>query len=268
MPRRFSQKHGGSRQPSEIHIRDDAPQHIRAALLQIALDAGLSPSDLRDVVCRTLRVAPDRSNWSEYPNVWNEVSDLVSSCEWYHFYDIVEALCAYMTRRSSFGGAELALEVNQFFEETGVGWQLIDCELEVRGPEHFEAAVQSVATELRSGDRPTAEREFHEALLDLSRRPEPDVTGAVQHALAGLECVARDIVGDPKATLGEILKRYPDRIPRPLDAAVEKLWGFASERARHIREGGAAAYAEAELVVAVTAATASYISRVAKREES
>lgn len=254
---RFSQRRGVSIRETEIKIRDDAPQHVREAIVQIAKEAGLRPSDLRRVICRVLRVAPSDNNWSEYPNIDYEVNELISSCEWYRVYDIVEALMEYLGDRG--GEEDFQREINQFFRESGVGWQLIDGAVEIRGPEHFEAALDSVAAESSVAGAETAQREFHEALLDLSRRPDPDVTGAVQHAMAGLECVARELVGDPRATLGEILRRYPGRIPKPLDTAIEKLWGFASERARHVREGGAVEKGEAALVVSVAAAAATYV---------
>jgi hypothetical protein len=79
--------------------------------------------------------------------------------------------------------------------------------------------------------------------------------------MASLECVARRACGDEKATLGDVIKRYADLIPRPLDEAITKLWGFASENARHIREGREPTYAEAELVVSVAAAAGNYLAR-------
>ena len=109
----------------------------------------------------------------------------------------------------------------------------------------------------------TAAQEIHEALQDLSRRPRPDITGSVQHALAALECVARDVADDSKATLGAIIKKYPGLLPPPLDAAVDKLWGFASEHGRHLREGREPAREEAELAVHVAAAVATYLPKMA-----
>jgi hypothetical protein len=50
----------------------------------------------------------------------------------------------------------------------------------------------------------------------LWRTPEADLTGAVQPAMAALECVARSACGDEKATLGEAIKRCPGTIPKPL----------------------------------------------------
>ncbi len=64
-----------------------------------------------------------------------------------------------------------------------------------------------------------------------------------------------------KATLGEIMKRYPDIVPRPLDVAIEKAWGYASENARHVREGRESTFEEAELVVGMVAALATYLAR-------
>lgn len=263
---RFSQRRGFSIKPAaEITIRNDAPQHVRDAVLQIALDVGFRPSELRSVICRVLRVAPDDYNWSEFPNVWGEVQGLMASAEWFRAYDVMEAIAQYA--EGSERGESFEREVNQYFSEAGVGWQLIDGGIEIRGPEHFESAVNAVASELADSSKGTARGEFHEALLDLSRRPDPDVTGAVQHALAGLECVARDAVGESSATLGAILKRHKNLVPRPLDSALEKVWGYASERARHIREGGAVEPAEAELLVTFAAAAGSYILRKHVNEE-
>jgi hypothetical protein len=256
---RFSQRRGISIRPAEITIRDEAPQHIRDALLQIAIDVGYSPGDLRQVMCRVLRVAPIESNWSQYPNIWYEVQELMATADWFRVYDVVEALAEEHGEPDR--AERFQQEVNQYFSEAGVGWQLVDGGVEIRGPEHFEAALDSVAAELTAASKNTAQREFHEALLDLSRRPNPDLTGAVQHALAGLECVARDAVGDSSATLGTILKRYPGLVPKPLDAALEKVWGYASERARHIREGGSVERDEAEFLVSVAAASAAYVAR-------
>lgn len=93
------------------------------------------------------------------------------------------------------------------------------------------------------------------------------MTGAVQHALAALECVARDACDDPKATLGEILKRHPDLLPRPLDAAVRKAWGYASEHGRHLREGREPTMAEAELLVGIASVIATYLVKKSSPEQ-
>ena len=72
-----------------------------------------------------------------------------------------------------------------------------------------------------------------------------------------LECTARDVTGQPNLTLGRLIPQLGLRAP--LDAAVEKLWGYASDRARHIREGQAVETAEAELVVSVACAVCTFL---------
>jgi hypothetical protein len=137
----------------------------------------------------------------------------------------------------------------------------VDGEIATRGTETFEANVNSAVEALGTSGRVMARHEIHEALGDLSRRPEPDLTGAIQHAMAALECVARDVCGDERATLGEIIKRYPDTIPKPLDESVAKAWGYASEMARHIREGHSPARKDVELIVGLAATVATFLSR-------
>jgi len=135
--------------------------------------------------------------------------------------------------------------------------------IETRGSESFESAVNNAVEALEASKRTTAKSEIHEALRDLSRRPEADLTGAVQHAMAALECVARDVSND-KATLGDILKRYPDLLPKPLDDSVSKAWGYASEMARHLREGRIPTREEAELIVGLSAVVATYLAKKSK----
>lgn len=78
--------------------------------------------------------------------------------------------------------------------------------------------------------------------------------------MAALECTAREAVGDQRATLGEILKRYPDAFPKPLDDALSKMWGYASEMARHVLEDRTPSRAEAELIVGVAASACNYLA--------
>lgn len=98
------------------------------------------------------------------------------------------------------------------------------------------------------------------SLRDLSRKPDPHITGAIQHSLAALECVARHVSSEPKPTLGSLLSKHPDLFTKPLDQAAEKLWSFASEQGRHLREGRQPALPEAQLAVAVSAALANYLA--------
>lgn len=71
---------------------------------------------------------------------------------------------------------------------------------------------------------------------------------------------------DPKRTLGDLVKRHPDLMPKPLDDAATKLWGYASENARHVREGNEPSREEAMLVVGIAATLANYLVHKEKAE--
>ena len=263
--RRFSKRHGHSASRPEISVRDDAPDELRGVVVDIAYESGLTPKKVRSVICRVLRRRADPNNWSDFPNVDGEARDHVDSCEWYEVYDIIEALYESAERSGGFGRSGPAEafeeEINEYFERRGIGWQLIDGQIQTRGEEAFEQIVTSAKSHLEDSGRISAAKELHEALADLSRRPDPDITGSIQHALAALECVARDVTGDSRATLGSIIKNNPGLIPPPLDIAVSKLWGYASEQGRHLREGREPAREEAALAVHTAAVVADYLSR-------
>jgi hypothetical protein len=254
--KRFSERQGLAPEPPEITVRYEAPSDLRGLVVDFAYRAGLDSEALRAIVCHVLMKRPEDSNADR------ELQKLLDGCAWFEVYDVIEATFDALWRGE--GGARYETfteDVNTYFVRKGVGWQLRDGRIEVRGPEVFEAVVRPTADSLDSAGLPTASREIHEALRDLARRPAPDITGAIQHAMAAVECVARQACGDPKAQLGEILKRYPGLIPPPLDVALEKVWGYASEIGRHLREGRIPSIDEAELVVMTSAATAGYLAR-------
>jgi hypothetical protein len=265
MSRDFSARHGYSARAAEIKIREDAPDDLRYAVAEIARSVGLSPNAIRSVVCRVLFVAPDSNNWSDYPNVWNEVLGLLATCEWFKVYDIAEAIWRSLDYRDE----EQRLfqdELNRLFREKGIGWELKDPDgIVFRGNETFAATTDEAATVLVALGHTVAAHEIHEAIKDISRRPEPDRTGAIQHAIAALECTAREVTGETRATLGALLPAL--QLPKPLDTAVEKLWGFASERARHLREGQYPDDLEAELVVSVGCAVSAFLVKRKNRQE-
>lgn len=265
----FSKRFGYHSPPKDIAVWEDAPESLRHFVLDTAVEMDFGPHALRDAICSVLRVRPNEYNWSAYPNVWDEASGLVYGCEWFKFYDFLEkvrhGIVGPRNGQVSFKAIERGKQfddaVNQFFVDEGIGCQLIEGEIVTRGTETFESNVHGAIEALEQTGRVTARDEIHEALIDLSRRPEADLTGAIQHAMAALECVARDVCGDERATLGEVIKRYPGTIPRPLDESVSKAWGFASETARHIREGRKPERREVELIVGLAATVATYLSR-------
>jgi len=263
---RFSRRHGLARKREKPLIFDDAPRTLRVGFLGlIEGELGYSPSSLRKVVCRELKEEPNPNNWSEYPNIWVEVQNLVFSCEWYEFFDIVESFASASKRQLAISGYEDA--VNDLFEEEGIGWVLLDGQLEIRGDEPLDEVVTKAFSSLEKSELEVASDELSEAWSALSRRPSPNISGAIMHAMNALEAVAREYTVSPKETLGDIIKRNDDLFPKPLDKAVSMLWGYASNNARHGNENRELDLNEAFLVVGVSAALVTYLVQRLSKEE-
>ena len=114
---------------------------------------------------------------------------------------------------------------------------------------------------LGNAKQQTTQDEIRKALQNMSKRPTPDITGSVQHSVAALECLCREITGNKKATLGKLINDNPNIVPKPLDKVVSEIFGFASENGRHLREGCAHSYEEAELVVHLSASLCTYLAK-------
>ena len=262
MPDTFSQRHGFASSDVEILIRDDAPQEVRVAVGAGARDLGLQPSAIRETVCGLLFKRPDPSNWSEYPNVWGEVQEILDACPWYKVYDIAEALS---TRLDPKGHSEEYAEIlNRCFYEYGIGWEMLNGEILRRGDTDSDT-IQQALQNLEIAERRTAASELREARKDISRRPSPDTTGAIHHSIAALEAVARDISNKPNdypwATYTQI-----GYSTGPSTKLPKKSGDLHQIRARHVQEGQIVRLAEAELVVNFASALCSYLTSISQQD--
>jgi hypothetical protein len=255
----FSRRHGLQQPDAPITIRNEAPEWLRSIVIRYAYEVDLRPSTLRSILCDQLLEAPDSNNWSD-PNVSFEVQQLLNRAQWYEVYDFIELIVETLGSHRNYDQIEkFSTKLNEAFRRKGVGWQLVEGQIQIKGEESFEQALSGAVVVTADTKRTAAENEFRKALQDLSRRPEADITGAIRHAMAALECVARDVTGDQNATLGEIIKHHPGLLPAPLDKGLEKMWGYASDRARHIREGEVVEIEEAELLVGLAGCIATYM---------
>jgi hypothetical protein len=222
----------------------------------------MKAEDILDLVCAVFKNERGSGNQTEIDMV-NEVVDHVRSAEWFRIYDLVEviyeSLSSIPTTNGKTAATSFESDVNAFFKESGVGWQLDHGVVEARGEDAFEASVRGAVSALAESGRTTASGRIREALDDLSRRPIADLAGAIDHSIAAVECVLGDAIGSTKGTLGDFLKQYS--FDPALKKSVEGLWGYAcNQGARHGREGVEPDRPEAEFVLTVCAALASYLN--------
>ncbi|MBZ5724187.1 MAG: hypothetical protein LAP87_04255 [Acidobacteriia bacterium] len=72
--------------------------------------------------------------------------------------------------------------MNDYFQYAGIGWQFVDGKVIMRGDEAFQRTVQIAPAELTAAGRTTAAERIESAIRNLSLRPKPDFSGAVERA--------------------------------------------------------------------------------------
>ena len=177
----FSKRQGFfSIKEKEITIREDAPDELRGFIRMAFYDLNKSPSNLRAITSRILKIPPDSNNWSEFPNIDYEVTEHLENCEWYLVYDIIEAIVQKLDPQNK---KIFIDEINEYFIINGIGWKIVNDQIETRGDEVFETAITSVASVLEIAKLQTAKTEIREAINDLSRRHAKYLTWAFQLCL-------------------------------------------------------------------------------------
>lgn len=177
----FSARHGFEQPAAEISIREDAPHELRAAIVMLAYKSGTQPSQIRDRICEVLLKRPDAGNWSEYPNIAEEVNSLIDDAPWHKVYDIAENIYERLEHSYNRLGEAEKFEnaLNAYMKETGIGWQMEDGKIVSRGSAAFTSTSHDAVVVMRDAGNQTAAQEIHEALVDISRRPHADITGAI-----------------------------------------------------------------------------------------
>lgn len=243
----------------EITIRNEAPDSLRELLISF----GNSPitymnsiEQFRSIVTKELQVSNNPNNWS-YSNIYSEILYHLKECEWYKIYNIIEKIYNLVKTSEKKTFSE---EINNHFINNGIGWKLENGKVVYRGDQSFEAITKETVLQLSIPETERSLNEFKEAFLDLSRKPKPDLTGAAIRAFNGLECMVNKI-DEKEMTFGKLIKGNKN-IPPPLNLGVEKLWSFATETARHAKEGGNLTVIETELLVSVSAAVATYLHKL------
>jgi hypothetical protein len=258
MTERFSKRFGILPKPMGL-VRNEAPLKMRLALVLLLSENNVDICVVAEALCKAERKVPPTYLHTSYLSMravqrWDLIElELRSRADWHEVYDFIEILCAQL------GNHEIEQKISELFVEFDVGWKVLHGRIEIRGDELFESTVQTARENLDRAGRLTAKAELEEAMASLSRRPVPDSRGAVARSVGALEALAKDITKESTATLGQLIKRLD--LPQPLDIAATKLWGYASDQARHVTEGVIPNHSEAAFVVQVCAAFVSYLSK-------
>ena len=260
-------------QPPEISVREELPPKLRRPLADIAARR-VGAEALRQIVENVLDpygLNPQQSRadgWFYVDTDLIAARERIDACSWFHVYDIMEAVHRYLARQQGAIPVEgtprapvFEREINTYFVQTGIGWQLVNGEIVTRGNEAFEGTVKTAVTVLEQSSKPTAAGHLRFAINALSARPKANTSGAVAQATSAVECVLGEITGQAM-TLGKYLDRNPTLFHSALKKGLDGIYGYASdEGARHGKEGTEPAREEAEFAVAVCAAVCTLLTR-------
>jgi hypothetical protein len=160
------------------------------------------------------------------PNTLTDgISKLFFGGEWYRVYDFLEFVRNRTTWTGS-GPLHFEARCNVVMEEQFSGYRFVSGLI---APIDSQAAIEAIEKALKS-QVPESRRHLELALGLLSARPEPNSAKAIHEAISAVEAQARDITGQPNATLGEAinsLKQAKKHAPIIL-ALLERLWGWSS----------------------------------------
>lgn len=254
----FSKRLGLQAPVAEINTRNDAPKEFRQYLFFVMQNYGLGLKRICEIVCLATKQAPDSNQWGENDYMKSEIEEKIVNCFWPYVYDLIEL---FYDKINDLEKDDFSDSINEYFLVHGIGWKLHEGSIEYRGDVFFENDLKLTQDALKERHWDDSKREIVEAIKDMSRKPDSDITGAIQHSIAALECVCRKISGDEKDTLGDVIKKHPDLVPPPLNEAISKIWGFSSEQGRHLREGRSPKIEEAELLVHLSASICLYLSK-------
>lgn len=250
-----------SLQSTAALIRDDAPLAFRQTVLRQLIAVFVVTSDVVAMVqAATGQLAPNVSLLHN-PATANATA-MIEQCPWPQVFEVAElgyaAIQGSILHSHRLGSYERA--INAACHANHLGWHMENGHFNVRGTEAEEASLNTTIELLRNSGKVTSASELQKARDDLSRLPKPDLTGAIQHAGAAIECLARDVTNNPKATFGDIIKANPQIFPGALMKVAQGVWGFVSNQGRHLEEGGEPTLEEALMLVGLVAALTGFLT--------
>jgi AbiJ N-terminal domain 4 len=259
MPEPFSRRYRAVTGVPAPTIVTDAPTRVRKGVQRLATERMADIVFMR-LVAKRLNVdaSPKYDSGRYQTDYQGEAWRLLSTCSWFNVYDVVEDV--YRTLEASEASA-FSDEINDMFAGEGVALVLTSGAITPLDSQLLIQLAESSALGAKAAGLASSERELREAVDALSERPEPAYVRAARHVLAAFEATVRAAGDDPKSTPDEILARNPTLLPEPMKTVFSKTWGYASDKARHMREGGEIPPQEAAFVIQMAVAAVDYLAR-------
>lgn len=182
-------------------------------------------------------------------------------CKWFEAYDFLEFvfLNGPEDSKESFAGI-----CNDFLETENSAFRFANGEVTKITS---ETEIEAIETAAQSRYHAINEH-IGTALRMLSDRKSPDYRNSIKESISALESLCATLCGDPKATLGDAIKRVGADIHPAFVQGVQKFYGFTSDSdgVRHaIMEKSTLTFADAKFMLVACAGLVNYL--IAKQTE-
>jgi len=185
--------------------------------------------------------------------------------KWYEVYDFIEALAQYFDKAHRDHFIHLA---NSFMEDEMSAYRFIDDQIgEMTSQEEIASIEEAIAN---TSGIPQVREHLREALSKLTDRKNPDYRNSIKESISAVEAICKVIAGDPKATLGQALKRLKDNgvaLHTALEGAWSKLYGYTSDEGgiRHaLSDLPQTTFADAKYMLVSCSAFVNYLLELAR----
>ncbi|WP_370979458.1 AbiJ-NTD4 domain-containing protein [Agaribacterium sp. ZY112] len=154
--------------------------------------------------------------------ILGEIRKYYFSCEWYEIYDFLEHIL------KSEKNGRLIQQVNRILESELAGYRFIDSAFV---PVTEEQEIEAIESAIAEGPYAGVRSHLQSAIEHLSRKENPDYRNSIKESISAVESMAKELTGNPKATLGDALNQLSrnSNIHQALKAGFSSIYGYTSD---------------------------------------
>jgi hypothetical protein len=161
-------------------------------------------------------------------DVIKEIRAYFFSASWNSIYDLFESIAKDGNTAFIMGG--FTDECNRILKREQSGYRFVG---KIVCPIISESEIQTVETAMAYQD-PFKQVSTHisTALKHLSDRNSPDYRNSIKESISAVEAACQIITGDPKATLGQAVKKLEEsgvKLHPAFEGALQKIYGYTSD---------------------------------------
>jgi len=180
------------------------------------------------------------------------------SCQWFELYDFLE----FTLKNCDNGLANTLRELlNRLLEDENAAYRVVGYEVaEITAEEEISAIEEAV-----KHTHDPASQHLEAALRLLCDRKAPDYRNSIKESISAVEAVCQRMCGNPKATLGDAIKKIQSRceLHPAFEKGISAFYGYASDAGgiRHaLTEGGQVpSYADAKFMLVACSSFVNYL---------